>query len=149
MLAHFSQDKELLEAFEKDRDIHAHTASLIFGVKESDVTPEMRSIAKTVNFGIIYGMSPYGLSQSLNIDVNKAKEFIDAYFERYAKVASALKCGRAYARILSFPETPRADAERIFLRARPYTDRPNLDEAYVLENFIIHYLCRKCGETIL
>lgn len=86
VLAHFSQDKQLQEAFEKDRDIHAHTASLIFGVKESEVTSEMRSIAKTVNFGIIYGMSPFGLSRELKIDVSKAKEFIDAYFEKYGRV---------------------------------------------------------------
>jgi len=86
VLAHFSRDKELLEAFEKDRDIHAHTASLIFGVRESEVTAEMRSIAKTVNFGIIYGMSPFGLSKELKIEVSKAKEFIDAYFEKYGRV---------------------------------------------------------------
>lgn len=86
VLAHFSRDKELLEAFENDRDIHAHTASLIFGVGESGVTPEMRSIAKTVNFGIIYGMSPFGLSKELKIEVSKAKEFIDAYFEKYGRV---------------------------------------------------------------
>lgn len=86
VLAHFSQDKELQEAFEKDRDIHAHTASLIFGVKESEVASQMRSIAKTVNFGIIYGMSPFGLSRELKIEVSKAKEFIDAYFEKYGRV---------------------------------------------------------------
>ena len=86
ILAHFSGDKELLKAFEGDRDVHAHTASLIFGVKEGDVTPEMRSIAKTVNFGIIYGMSPFGLSKELKIEISKAKEFIDAYFEKYGRV---------------------------------------------------------------
>ncbi len=90
ILAHFSQDKELLEAFENDRDIHTHTASLIFGVKESEVTQEMRSIAKTVNFGIIYGMSPFGLSKELKIEVSKAKEFIDAYFEKYGRVKTFL-----------------------------------------------------------
>ena len=91
ILAHFSQDKELLEAFEKDRDIHTHTASLIFGIKEGEVTPEMRSIAKTVNFGIIYGMSPFGLSKELKIEVSKAKEFIDAYFEKYGRVKTFLE----------------------------------------------------------
>lgn len=91
ILAHFSQDRELLEAFENDRDIHAHTASLIFGVREDQVTSEMRSIAKTVNFGIIYGMSPFGLSKELKIEVSKAKEFIDAYFEKYGRVKAFLE----------------------------------------------------------
>lgn len=86
ILAHFSSDPELLKAFEGGRDIHTHTASLIFDVKEPDVTPEMRSIAKTVNFGIIYGMSPFGLSKELKIEISKAKDFIDAYFEKYGKV---------------------------------------------------------------
>ncbi|MFA5338972.1 MAG: DNA polymerase I [Candidatus Omnitrophota bacterium] len=90
ILAHFSQDKELLEAFDNGRDIHTHTASLIFGIKESEVTTEMRSIAKTVNFGIIYGMSPFGLSKELKIEVSKAKEFIDAYFEKYGRVKTFL-----------------------------------------------------------
>ena len=91
ILAHFSMDRELLEAFDKGRDIHTHTASLIFGVKESEVTQEMRSMAKTVNFGIIYGMSPFGLSKELKIEVSKAKEFIDAYFEKYGRVKSFLE----------------------------------------------------------
>ncbi|MDD5496352.1 MAG: DNA polymerase I, partial [Candidatus Omnitrophica bacterium] len=91
IVAHLSGDKELLTAFKEGSDIHAYTASLVFGVDEKDVTGEMRNMAKTVNFGIIYGMSPYGLSQSLKIDVNKAKEFIDAYFERYPDVRSYLE----------------------------------------------------------
>lgn len=86
ILAHMSGDKQLLKAFREGRDIHSFTASLVFNISEKDVTGEMRGMAKTVNFGIIYGMSPYGLSQSLNIDVNKAKDFIDAYFERYPSV---------------------------------------------------------------
>lgn len=86
VLAHFSDDKNLIKAFREGLDIHSFTASLVFGVKEKDVTSEMRGMAKTVNFGIIYGMSPYGLSQSLGIEVDKAKEFIDAYFERYPSV---------------------------------------------------------------
>jgi DNA polymerase-1 len=86
VLAHFSEDKCLIKAFNDGLDIHSFTASLVFGVKEKDITPEMRNMAKTVNFGIVYGMSPYGLSQSLSIEVDKAKEFIDAYFERYPNV---------------------------------------------------------------
>ncbi|MFA6078810.1 MAG: DNA polymerase I [Candidatus Omnitrophota bacterium] len=86
ILAHFSEDKHLINAFKEGSDIHAFTASLVFGVKEGEVTTEMRNMAKTVNFGIVYGMSPYGLSQSLGIEVDKAKEFIDSYFERYPGV---------------------------------------------------------------
>lgn len=86
ILGHLSQDANLVKAFKEGSDIHAYTASLVFGVKESGVTSEMRGMAKTVNFGILYGMSPYGLSQSLKIDVDKAKEFIDSYFERYPEV---------------------------------------------------------------
>jgi DNA polymerase-1 len=91
ILGHLSKDKNLAQAFNEGLDIHAYTASLVFAVKEGDVTSEMRGMAKTVNFGILYGMSPYGLSQSLKIDVNKAKEFIDAYFERYPEVKCYLE----------------------------------------------------------
>ncbi|MDP2911738.1 MAG: DNA polymerase I, partial [Candidatus Omnitrophota bacterium] len=86
ILAHLSKDPELIAAFERDSDVHSHTASLIFGVKEPDVTPEMRSNAKTVNFGIIYGISAFGLSRGLNIDPASAQQFIDSYFERYPRV---------------------------------------------------------------
>ncbi|MFH1778532.1 MAG: DNA polymerase I [Candidatus Omnitrophota bacterium] len=91
ILAHFSGDKELIEAFKEDRDIHVHTASLVFGVPEEKVTQEMRAAAKTVNFGIIYGMSPYGLSKDLSIEPAKAKEFIDSYFERYGRVKAYIE----------------------------------------------------------
>ena len=86
VVAHFSDDSHLIKAFKDGLDIHSFTASLVFGVKEKDITSDMRNMAKTVNFGIIYGMSPYGLSQSLGIEVDKAKEFIDAYFDRYPNV---------------------------------------------------------------
>ena len=86
ILAHLSKDPELIAAFEKDRDVHNHTASLIFGVDEKEVTPEMRANAKTVNFGIIYGISAFGLSKSLGIDPGSAQQFIDSYFERYPAV---------------------------------------------------------------
>lgn len=86
ILAHFSKDEALREAFDKDMDIHAHTASLIFGMLEKDITEKMRALAKTVNFGIIYGMSPYGLAKELDIETEKAQEFIEAYFNRYSRV---------------------------------------------------------------
>jgi DNA polymerase-1 len=90
ILAHLSGDKELINAFKKGHDIHTYTASLVFGVKEKDVTKKMRSQAKTVNFGIVYGMSPYGLSRGLEIDVADAERFIQNYFERYPGVKEYL-----------------------------------------------------------
>jgi len=86
ILAHFSNDKNLITAFKKGKDVHTYTAALIFGVKEDEVTKKMRQQAKTVNFGIVYGMSPYGLSRDLGIDVSAAEEFIENYFERYPGV---------------------------------------------------------------
>lgn len=86
VLAHLSGDKNLKSAFREGKDIHRFTASLVYNVEEKDVTPEMRNSAKTVNFGIIYGMSPYGLSKDLGIDIEDAKAFIDNYFSRYPDV---------------------------------------------------------------
>ncbi|MBU4342654.1 MAG: DNA polymerase I [Candidatus Omnitrophica bacterium] len=86
ILAHLSGDEELMSAFEKDKDVHVHTASLIFDVKEKDVSPQQRSSAKTVNFGIVYGISAFGLSRSLYTDPASAQQFIDSYFERYPRV---------------------------------------------------------------
>lgn len=86
ILAYLSGDKNLLEAFQHNLDIHTHTASLIFDVGEEDVDEKMRNTAKTVNFGIVYGMSAYGLSMDLEIDVEEAKEFIESYFKRYPRV---------------------------------------------------------------
>ncbi|GIW78348.1 MAG: DNA polymerase I [Gemmatales bacterium] len=86
MLAHFSEDPELCRAFAEDRDIHSSVAAQIFGVAEEDVTAEMRRVAKTVNFGVIYGMSAFGLAQRLGIDKEEAARFIDMYFGRYARV---------------------------------------------------------------
>ena len=86
ILAHLSDDDNLIRAFKEDRDIHRFTASLIYGAEEKDVTDQMRNSAKTVNFGIIYGMSPFGLSKDLGIGIEEAKEFIDNYFERYPGV---------------------------------------------------------------
>jgi DNA polymerase-1 len=86
LLAHFCGDDELRRAFAEGRDVHASVASQIFGVAEPDVTPEMRRRAKTVNFGVIYGISPVGLGQRLQMKRDDAAAFIDAYFARYPKV---------------------------------------------------------------
>jgi len=92
MLAHFCGDAELRRAFAEDRDIHARVASQIYGAPEPDVTSEMRRTAKTVNFGVIYGMSAFGLAQRLGIPKEEAAAFIDAYFARYRKVAEYQSC---------------------------------------------------------
>lgn len=86
LLAHFTEDDALRRAFAEDRDIHSAVAAEIFGVAEAAVTSEMRRMAKTVNFGVIYGMSAHGLSQRLSILREEAAKFIDAYFTRYPKV---------------------------------------------------------------
>ena len=86
LLAHFSGCKELIEAYCKGEDIHALTASQVFEVPLEKVTPQLRREAKAVNFGIIYGISAFGLSNDLNIGAKKAKEYIDKYFERYSDV---------------------------------------------------------------
>lgn len=90
ILAHFSEDPNLTKAFEEDRDIHAFTATLLYGVPEKDVTREMRNAAKTINFSIVYGKTSYGLSQDLNIPIQEADRFIKNYFERYSKLREFL-----------------------------------------------------------
>lgn len=88
VLAHIAQDEKLMQAFKEGEDIHTQTASEVFGVSRSDVTSEMRRQAKAVNFGIVYGISDYGLSQSLGITRKEAQAFIDKYFESYPGVKS-------------------------------------------------------------
>jgi DNA polymerase-1 len=86
LLAHLCGDEALQKAFADDRDIHASVAAQIFGVPEADVTAEQRRMAKTVNFGVIYGISAFGLGARLEMDKDDAAKFIDAYFARYPKV---------------------------------------------------------------
>jgi DNA polymerase-1 len=86
VLAHLSQDPGLLKAFREGVDVHRRTASLLFGLAEDEVTPDKRRIAKTINFGVIYGMSAFRLSNELGIPRGDAQKFIDAYFETYAGV---------------------------------------------------------------
>ncbi|MFH0887575.1 MAG: DNA polymerase I, partial [bacterium] len=85
ILAHLSEDPILINAFQNDQDIHKRTASEVFGVALDKVTPDMRDRAKTVNFGIIYGMSEFGLAKSLNIKKSEAANFIEKYFKKYCK----------------------------------------------------------------
>ena len=86
LLAHFCKDENLVNSFKSGQDIHSSTASRVFGEKLEDVTPNMRRMAKAVNFGIIYGISEYGLSRNVHITPKEAKEFIAKYFELYPSV---------------------------------------------------------------
>jgi DNA polymerase-1 len=87
IFAHYSRDAAFIEAFNRGEDIHTRTASEILGVPMDKVTPEMRRIAKAINFGIIYGMGPQTLAEGLGIDLKRAKDYISAYYERYQGVA--------------------------------------------------------------
>jgi len=88
VLAHFSQDPALLAAFANDEDIHSATAALLFDVAAGDVAPDMRRQAKTINFGLIYGMGPQKLARELSIPLKEAKDFIERYFEKLATLKS-------------------------------------------------------------
>ncbi len=90
LLAHFSEDPHLVGAFQQGEDIHTATASLVFGMPIDKVTKEQRYRAKTVNFGVVYGQSPYGLSQQLKIPQSEASQFIQLYFARYGKVKQCI-----------------------------------------------------------
>lgn len=90
LLAHLSEDPTLVKAFRENQDIHTFTAALVFQVPQSEVTPKMRDLAKSVNFGIIYGQQAFGLAKQLGIDYQEAESFIKAYFERYGRVKEFL-----------------------------------------------------------
>lgn len=91
VLAHISADEKLINSFKNNEDIHARTASEVFGVNIEDVTSEMRSKAKAVNFGIVYGISDFGLAKDLNISRKSAKEYIDTYLAKYPNVSKYMK----------------------------------------------------------
>ncbi len=105
VLAHFSQDPHLLGAFHRNEDVHAATASEVFGVTPDRVTADMRRVAKTINFGVIYGMSEYGLEQATGLSREEAARFIAAYFEKYSRTAEYLEATKQRARDLGYVET--------------------------------------------
>ncbi len=123
LLAHYSQDPLLLEAYRTGKDIHTLTAAEVFGVPPMLIDAEHRRRAKAVNFGIVYGLSPFGLSQQLGIEQKEAKRFIDAYFERYAGVRGFIDRTLEQARRDGF-------VRNLFGRKRPIPDllskNPNL-----------------------
>ncbi|RKZ21166.1 DNA polymerase I [bacterium] len=105
ILAHFTGDKRLRQAFIEGRDVHAETAAIIFGVPQSDVTGEMRRVAKVVNFGLMYGMSPYGLAKELNISQAEAQAFIDSYFAEFSGVRDWVESITDFAKQNGYVET--------------------------------------------
>ena len=104
-LAHLSQDKNLIDAFIRDEDIHAATAARLFNVDSSQVTPDMRRLAKTVNFGVIYGMSDYGLEQATEFSREEATQFINSYFTQYTGVKQYLEATKQQARQTGYVQT--------------------------------------------
>lgn len=112
LMAHMSGDENLIKAYNESRDIHATTAAEIYGVDIEDVTDEMRRNAKAVNFGIIYGISDFGLAQNLSIQVREAKKYIEKYFETYPKVKEFMDGQVEFAKENGFVRT-------LFNRIRP------------------------------
>lgn len=98
ILAHLTGDKNLVKAFKEDLDVHKYTATLLYDVKEDDVTREMRNAAKTINFSIIYGKTAFGLSKDLNMSVAEADDFIKNYFDRYSAIRDYLESQKELAR---------------------------------------------------
>ncbi|MBQ3443707.1 MAG: DNA polymerase I [Selenomonadaceae bacterium] len=105
LLAHMSGDANLIDAFNRGQDIHARTAAEVFGVPIDDVTPDLRRKAKAVNFGIVYGISDYGLSRDLHISRKEAGEYIDRYFKRYPGVKDFLDTTVAQAHLSGYVTT--------------------------------------------
>ncbi len=105
LLAHISGDEALIQAFRSGADIHTATAAQVFGVSEQNVTPQMRKSAKAVNFGIIYGIGKYSLSQDLGISVREADAYIQSYFAKYPKIRSYMEQTKAFAAEHLYVET--------------------------------------------
>ena len=105
IMAHLSGDPELVAAFREEADIHTRTAARIFGLDEKDVTHDMRSRAKTINFGVMYGQGPRALSQQLRIPFDEARSFIEEYFEKYPGIRAFIESSKESARERGFAET--------------------------------------------
>ncbi|MFN3956926.1 MAG: DNA polymerase I [Tepidimonas ignava] len=120
IMAHLSEDEALLRAFAQGLDVHRATAAEVFGVAPELVTPEQRRYAKTINFGLIYGMSAYGLAKALGIDPTAAKNYIERYFERFAGVRAYMERTRQQAKAQGYVET--VFGRRLYL---PEINSPN------------------------
>ena len=107
IMAHFSGDPNLRAAFAENADVHRHTAAEVFGIPQEQVTPEQRRSAKAINFGLIYGMSAFGLAKQLGVDRTLAQRYIDTYFQRYPGVKAFMDQSRESAREQGYVETLR------------------------------------------
>ncbi|OGT44806.1 MAG: DNA polymerase I [Gammaproteobacteria bacterium RIFCSPHIGHO2_12_FULL_38_11] len=105
IMAHLSKDPGLLSAFEKKQDVHAATAAEVFGIALNDVTSDMRRSAKAINFGLLYGMSAFGLAKQLGVDRNEAQKYMDTYFSRYPNVHRYMDEAREFAKKNGYVET--------------------------------------------
>jgi DNA polymerase-1 len=105
IMAHLSADKSLVEAFARGEDVHRHTAAEVFDTPSTDVSPDQRRVAKVINFGLIYGMSAFGLAQNLAIERSAAQSYMDKYFARYPGVAAYMERTRHEARDQGYVET--------------------------------------------
>ena len=105
VLAHVSGDTNLRAAFMADEDVHSSTAASVYGVAIDDVSKEMRRIAKVMNFGVIYGLSPYGISQQTNLSVEQGAEFVKVYFGRYPEIKAYIESTKTIAKTSGYVET--------------------------------------------
>jgi DNA polymerase-1 len=105
VLAHLSRDPGLVSAFQRGEDIHTATAAQIYAVPPDQVTPDMRRIAKVMNFGVIYGLSPYGISQQTELTTEEGHRFIESYFSKYPGIRDYLENTKEQARTLGYVET--------------------------------------------
>jgi DNA polymerase-1 len=120
IMAHISEDESLLKAFHEGIDVHRATAAEIFGVPQQEVSSEQRRYAKVINFGLIYGMSAFGLAKALGIDNTAAKNYIERYFQRFAGVKRYMDDTRAQAKAQGYVET--VFGRRLYL---PEINSPN------------------------
>jgi DNA polymerase-1 len=105
IMAHLSEDERLLEAFARGEDVHRATAAEIFGVTPLEVGPDQRRVAKVINFGLIYGMSAFGLARQLDLERGAAQAYIERYFTRYPGVARYMATTRETAKLNGYVET--------------------------------------------
>ncbi|MCS7203399.1 MAG: DNA polymerase I [Thermodesulfovibrio sp.] len=144
ILAHLSKDPTLIRAFKANEDIHSFTASQIFSVPVESVTEEQRRVAKTVNFGVIYGMSAFGLSEAIKIPLEAAQEFIDMYFLRYPMVKKFIEETLDFARKNSYVKT-------LYGRIRPIVniDSPNQNIRIQAERVAINTVVQGSAADII
>lgn len=163
IMAHLSQDKGLLDAFAQGKDIHRATASEVFGIPLEEVTSEQRRSAKAINFGLIYGMSAFGLSQQIGVERKEAQRYMDLYFERYPGVLDYMERTRKQASEQGYVET--LDGRRLYLPEinsknairRKASEREAINApmqgtaADIIKKAMIavdHWICNECPDNV-